>query len=234
MAISFILSVLVLWIVEMSYLYGSPHRTVFLQHCGACHDTQRALDFFQSEAGWNATIRIMETKHGALMERGDAEHVFVYLRKVRSIPLPSLAQGRCSRCHPAPEKGSINAPRAQVLRSVERLRCLDARFLDPSEAEAMAAYYASIPDTESVTSNDLRNRFERYCEVCHFLDIVLEPPQMGDWRQTLIRMQKKVPSLISVEEVLELEPLIEKEATDPELFLRRYPHSTVRDAWEKP
>jgi len=234
MTIGFSLPVLALWIVEMSHLYGSPYRNVFIQRCGACHERQRPLDFFQSEAGWKATIRIMEAKHGALMEKVDAEQVVSYLLKVRSIPLSSLAQGRCSRCHPAPGEGTIDASRTQVLRSIERLRSLDARFMEPGEAIAMAAYYASHQDTETVSSNDLRDRFERYCEVCHYLDIALEPLQMGDWRQTLIRMQQKVPGIISEKEVLELEPWIQREVTDPERFLRQYPHSTIRDAWEKP
>jgi len=106
--------------------------------------------------------------------------------------------------------------------------------LEPSEADSIAAYYASHENPDRAISGDLRDRFEEVCETCHFLDIVLQPPKVGNWRQTLLRMQWKTPSLISEEEVLALEPWIEREIENPDRFLRRFPHSTIRNAWMKP
>ena len=223
--------VLFIWGVETYHLYAADDRVTFLDTCGRCHSVQRSLDYFQTRFGWENTVLRMSEKPSANIGEPEAMAALDYLVAVRSISTGDLVKGRCSLCHEAPGPETVEMDAARLRRAVDRIRALDPRFCEQSEAAAVAAFLARKDPMEDRRPAELQDRFERFCETCHFLDVMLQPLWYGDWREMAVRMQRKVPSLIGENEVLELVPFMEAEVVDPARFRKRYPHSGLRNAW---
>ena len=222
------------WLLETSRLHFAGHRATFLARCGRCHAPSRPLDFIQSRAGWENLIRRMAGKPNAGITEGDVGAVLEYLVTIRSVPTPDLERGRCGRCHSAPRPGALHRGRDDLRRAIERLRALDPRYCEASEADEMTAYLVPGSGGPGPRAAPTDETLERVCESCHFLDVVTRPLRRGPWPDVLARMQEKTPDLLTRQEALALEPVLEAAARDPGAFFRRYPHSDLQDAWRRP
>jgi cytochrome c5 len=224
----------VLFLYEEGLVHLARNRSVFVQHCNRCHSINRPMDYFQPSVGWQKDLMNMKAKSQSGITDQSAAEILQYLVSVRSYTTADLVHGRCSTCHRAPAKAAVNDSRARIRRAVDRLRALDPRFCDAGEVDDIAEYLSGVETAAPARDAELRERFETFCETCHFLNVVQTPLRHGDWKDVVLRMQRKAPTRITEQEALELVPFLATEAADPAAFARRYPHSGLSSPWKRP
>jgi cytochrome c5 len=226
--LAFFAAVLSLALVDIARRTAAPGRAEFEATCGRCHGVARPLDFIQPVLGWRRTTERMAARSGSGIREEQRRAAEAYLTRVRSIAVPALVKGRCGACHEAPRAASVPRPAGEIVRMIERLRALDARFCEPDEAERIAAY---LTDGRAAAPEAGPALLERACETCHFLDAIQRPAAGEDVTAMLARMQEKAPAILGEGEALGLVSVIERERADPAGFRRRYPHSGLTSPW---